>query len=695
MTEFIEQFHFLRPLWLFTLLPALAIIISLSHINKKSSGWKAFIAPAFFEILSDKKAASSQLIPLYSLAIALLFIILALSGPTWEKKQTDIYEPPSALVILLDLSPSMNAEDIVPSRIQRARLKVIDLLSTHSEGLNALIAYSGNAHVVTPLTEDADTIVNLLTALEPGLMPSPGSNVEMAFELANKLLEDAAIQHGNIVLLTDGIADDARNKLREINQLNKHTKVFWGIGTNTGALIPLQDDQRKYARNAQGEFVTAKLDENKLREIALENGASYVSFSQNRADITALRERIHTHNKLNFEKGLTDEQVDTWYEKGPWLLLPCILIAAALFRRGWLLPVILVSFFIPLESYAFDIESLWLNQDQRAMKHLNQGDATKAAEHFSSSDWRAVALYRSEDYAAAAKHFAEGQRAEDAYNLGNSLAKLRDYVGAINAYELALERKPSLYAAEKNKHLLEALLQQLPSENKNKETGKSAQENSTQQGNNQHPSTSADQQASENITQDSVDDSSSNNQGEENDGASDNSTSAGNTNSSKMTSNADDEQVINNQKNESKNSLDDARKNQDTSADTSNNTEEEKSNDKPNEQLPDEHRDVLEKHYGMSNNSNSESADSQAENQQGSDLQDNDDHSFIPESPATMTDEQLKALEQQQSLEQWLRQVPDDPSGLMRKKFNNESKKQRMTRSMERQRMPPDQETRW
>src|SRR5690606_11113883 len=128
--------------------------------------------------------------PLYGLLGLWAVAITALAGPVWQKIPQPVERNTDALVICWDLSPSMLAEDVKPSRLVRSRLKLIDLLKTRRDGQVALIAYSGEAYTVTPLTDDRQTLINLLPALSPTTLPTVGSNPEMALNMAVQLLKD-------------------------------------------------------------------------------------------------------------------------------------------------------------------------------------------------------------------------------------------------------------------------------------------------------------------------------------------------------------------------------------------------------------------------------------------------------------------------------------------------------------------------
>ena len=157
MSEILGDFHFLRPFWFLGLIPILMIWLVYRSQDKGSGGWEGVINPMLADYLIDRGEVISEFtkrVQFLLWLIAWLLACTALAGPTWEKLPEPVAKKVSALIIVLDLSPSMLAQDIKPSRIMRARYKLIDILNLRKEGLTALVVYSGGAHLVSPLTDD-------------------------------------------------------------------------------------------------------------------------------------------------------------------------------------------------------------------------------------------------------------------------------------------------------------------------------------------------------------------------------------------------------------------------------------------------------------------------------------------------------------------------------------------------------------
>ena len=456
MDAFLNEFHFLRPWWLLALVPALVLAGLLWRNYYSSIQWHKHIAPALLPSLLQGGVNHKNGFLLGGIICCWLAACLALAGPVWQKQPAPVVQNTDALVICWDLSPSMMAEDISPSRLVRSRLKIIDLLKARPDGQTALIAFSGEAYTVTPLTDDNQTIINLLPALAPNTLPSLGSNPEMAYRQASELLIQAGITKGQILMITDEIPTDALATLQTLTANSPHKLTLWGVGTANGAPVPW--GQQGFARDNSGAIAMAKLNENELRDFAVKSQSYYVPMVSNNSDINALQSLIN--RKPTQEPSTANEQLfDQWLENGHylvWLCLPLLLIG---FRRGWLMCIailILPVSFAPNTAQA----SPFKTDDQQGFEAYQQQDYEKAAKHFANPAWQGSAHYKKGDYEAAAKAFSQQNTASAKFNLGNAELLQGNFEQAINAYEQAQKLNPNLEAAKKNKQLAKALKKQ-------------------------------------------------------------------------------------------------------------------------------------------------------------------------------------------------------------------------------------------
>ena len=168
--------HWMRPEWLWSLVPAALLVLLLWRLRGRLGNWNQVIAPELLPFLVSPEAGSRGPNLLPFILLGWVLAALAAAGPSWEKLPQPVHQKQDALVLVLDLSYSMKSGDLAPSRLDRTRQKLLDLLATRKEGQTGLIAYAGDSHIVTPLTDDTPTIANLLPALAPEMMPVPGSN---------------------------------------------------------------------------------------------------------------------------------------------------------------------------------------------------------------------------------------------------------------------------------------------------------------------------------------------------------------------------------------------------------------------------------------------------------------------------------------------------------------------------------------
>jgi len=588
-----SDFHFLRPEWFLALPVALALLWLLWNRRLRSRSWQEICDPALLPHLLLGRSQRRANWPLWLLLAGLLLALTALAGPTWQKQPQTLLRQQSALVILLDLSRSMNAGDLKPSRQERARLKVKDILHQRREGQTALVAFAGDAFIVTPLTDDTRTIELLLGSLDPELMPIQGSNPTRAMELGAELLQRAGLEKGTLLLVTDEDRPQAAEAVaRKFNQQGLELAVL-GVGTPEGAPIPLADGG--FFKDAQGNLVLPQLDEAGLRQLAAAGGGRYRRLSTDDSDFHHLLAGLDSHH-LDRSKQDTTRLGDRWQEAGIWLLLPLALLAASAFRRGWL-TVFALLLLLPPSAEALDWQNLWQRPDQQAHAAFKSGDYESAASRFENQHWKTSALYRSGHYDEALKAQPEAQSADDWYNRGNIMARSGRLSEALESYDQTLKLNPDDEDAKTNRKLVEDALKQQQQQKQNQKQNQDQNKNQ-QQSQDQSSEQQQDQQ----------------------------------------------------QNSEQKNQKQDADSGQQDQQDKSAAPQSEQKDTKKDQQQSQPNSEKqMKKAQSVSKN------DQQAQENQ-------------PEATGTTAEEAPKTAEQRE-LEQWLRRIPDDPGGLMRRKF--------------------------
>jgi Ca-activated chloride channel family protein len=474
MSELLANFHFMRPTWLLAALVVLPVGWLLYRRLGAGKAWSSIISDQLLPyLLSGGRAASKW--PLWVLLLAWIIAVLALAGPSWERLPQPVERREHALVVLYDLSLSMYATDITPSRLVRSRQKLLDLLEKKTEGTTGLVAYAGDAHVVSPLTDDLRTIANLMPALTPDIMPVRGSRPARAVEQAVRLLRDSGLEHGQILLVTDGIHRGDSDEIAEALSNTRYRLSVLGIGTSDGSPIPTSEG---FLRDNEGGIVVAGLDRKPLRALATRFGGSYSDLELGDKDL----EQILALDP--FDEDETQEMlgrsVDTWEDMGYWLTLLLLPVALGAFRRGYILCLLLLPLAVPGEAQTVEgaagsavarnaeppsgaargLRDYFLNRDQLGSELLAAEQAEAAAEVFEDPAWKATANYRAGNFDKALELYQQDDSADGFYNRGNSLARAGDLQAAIDAYSKALELAPEMEDAAFNKALLEQLQQQ-------------------------------------------------------------------------------------------------------------------------------------------------------------------------------------------------------------------------------------------
>jgi len=477
----VQDFHFLRPIWLLGLIPALIFFIAMWRINTVVTAWDKAIDKNLLPYLLDRSKNAAQRTPLLLLFCAWVLSTVAMAGPVWEQLPQPVQKREDALVIVMDLSLSMFAPDHNPSRLDLAKRKLRDILALRQEGQTALVVYAGDSHTVTPLTDDVVTIDALVSSLSPNIMPLFGSNPMSAIDMAVGLLDDVESTDGRIMLMTDGISGfDQELLITEQLEETDYELLVMGIGTEEGA--PIRTSDGSFLTDENGAMVVPTLNKNVLQSLANRVNGRYHDIQLSNADLAFLL----SENQLLDDQDLTEveEEFDVWNEAGPFLLLLVLPLAAFTFRRGWLFSIVLLTgggMLLPSQpAQAFEWRDLWKTKDQQAAEAFAVNDHSLAAALFDTSDWRGAASYRAQDYESAIAAFSASDTPDGHYNRGNALALAGNYAEAIAAYDIAISLEPEHSDAISNKTIIEQLLEEQESEQGENQEGEN-QENQSEQ----------------------------------------------------------------------------------------------------------------------------------------------------------------------------------------------------------------------
>ena len=436
MIAWLDALHLLHPQWLWALfaLPALWMLWRLRQ--RSDNVWRGVVDAHLLPHLLEQGGRTVRGAAWMG-ALGYVLAVLALAGPSWRQGEQPLWQSQSPLVIALDLSSSIAASDLPPSRLLQVRAKLAHLLSERAGGQVALVAYAGEAFTVAPLTDDAKNVALFLDALEPGVMPVDGQQADRAIAWSVRLLQQAGFERGDIVVLTDhadGAADLAASEaLRDGFRVSA-----LGLGTLAGAPY----------RTADGRIQRARLDAGSLRAMVAAGGGGYASIAADDADLRALdllAPRDVEGAATRGQKGLA------WQDEGYWLLLPLMLLALFAFRRGGAFAAMLLCVLLPLgmpvTAQAAETD-WWQRADQRDHARIEQGAES----------------YRKGNFSAAEQALKGIDNADALYNLGNALAKQERYDDAIAAYDQALKRQPAMEDAVENRKVVDAARKRKSSE---------------------------------------------------------------------------------------------------------------------------------------------------------------------------------------------------------------------------------------
>lgn len=439
------DFHFLRPIWL--LLPLIALLLGrfAPQLDRHSSAWRAQVDEALAPWVLTHAGGSSR--GFRPMLILLSLIGLVCAGPTWERAVRPQVASGHALIIALDLSQSMLAEDLRPNRLVRARFKLEELFDGRTEGQTGLLVYAAHAFLVAPLTSDLDTLRLQLPVLEPDLMPAQGSRADRAYARAVQLLEEGGFPDGEVLLVTDGIEPGQQAVLESLCARHGNRLSILAAATEAGAPVP--------GLRPGAEVVISRLHRERTTDVATACGGEAVTLGHDDEDIRQLEAAFRTRAAIagSRDAGLSALE---WVDRGPWLLLALLPWLAFHMRlqagNALLLGVALAA--APGPGQAADTAWLWQHADEQAHERLEAGDAAGAAALFRDPRWKAWAAAQAGDKAQAVELLAPLEDTGSLYNRGTTLAHLGRLEEALKVLEGVLTRDPAHADARHNHRLI-------------------------------------------------------------------------------------------------------------------------------------------------------------------------------------------------------------------------------------------------
>ena len=449
-----SDFEFLRPDFLWLLLP----VVFLFFIEKRQSGskstWeKVCDAPLLKFLLTKKEERGLNMRPFW-LYLGLFSAVIALAGPSFKKHLEPSVKQQMPLMIVLDLSSDMNRTDIRPSRMARAKIEISNILNDTNLAPSGLIVYTYEPFLISPLSQDGKIIENLLPAVSSEIMPIGGNRLDRALRFAAENLKNNGYKNGQILVLTHSVPLGFEEALIEAKDALKS-----GFKTSVFALALSKNEN--------------------LEKITSSGGGIYVDMSSNETE--KMTDFLKAQMPEDAQK--TDQMVSVPEDNGYWFVFAVFVCLLYFFRKS-----ALVLVFVLL---SFDAEAGFLfNNNQEGAIYFKAREFDKAAAKFENEDWKAAALYKAKNYPATIDILKKKDDVTSMYNLANALAKGGKIPQAIGVYEKVLEIEPNHEDAKFNLEYLKKMMQN-QEQDQNSENKK--QENPQDQNQTQN-----NQQASEN-----------------------------------------------------------------------------------------------------------------------------------------------------------------------------------------------------
>ena len=414
----LDAFHFIRPLVLL-LVPAIALqwwLVRRSRMRRETP--VDGLAPHLRAALTVGGSAGARFRPIDGVAIGLVLLAAAAAGPTWSRVPDPFVAQSAPVVVVLEVTPSMAATDIAPSRLERGKQKIRDLLDLRAGARTALVAYAGSAHVVLPMTEDPAVMVPYLEGLAADVMPREGANAAAAFDLAASLVA-AENRPGAVLLVADGVDPSDAAALGTDGAPPLAVLAMLPAGTRDRGMDAL-------------------------------SGATVVPVTPDGRDVATLDRALNAA----FRQAMLEDGDQPWEDRGYLLAWPAALLALLWFRRGWTMRWAALAVAVQLAgngpARADGIADLFLTPDQQGRLAFQNRDFGGAAEDFVDPLWRGYALYRDGQYPAAIEVLTRVDTAEAAFITGMAAIRSRAYRDGVQAFRTALERDPNFPNAAKN-----------------------------------------------------------------------------------------------------------------------------------------------------------------------------------------------------------------------------------------------------
>ena len=414
------------------------------------------------------------------LFLSLFLMIIALSRPVINEKEHNTNQKLNAVIIAIDVSKSMLANDIYPNRLTFAKKKLFEIIDLSKDSAIGVVLFAKSSFILSPLTQDFTSLKILIDNLDTSMNFDNGTNIYSTLETTNKLLKD--YKNKNLLILSDG--SDKNEFKDEIDFANKSNINVYVIATASKKGSPIKLKDGNYLTNNKNEIVTVRLN-NKIKDLAFGTNGAYINYSLNNDDVTQILNEISSKSKKQDFKA---QKIKTYTELFYYPLFLGIIILLISFsslpsfkKNRKITSIILLSLFIftsPSESNASILDFQTIEKANSNYKNKDYKNAIKEYKKINPNTQRdyniANSLYKDGKFKDAIKEYKNINSDDNNlmfqkfHNLGNSYVKEKDLNKALKAYENALKLKNDSETKENYETVKKVLEEQKKKENKDK-----------------------------------------------------------------------------------------------------------------------------------------------------------------------------------------------------------------------------------
>jgi Ca-activated chloride channel family protein len=451
LEDILFHFHFIHPHWFWGLISVVLILALVILANRENNKWQKRIAPHLRSTMFLKGSKRALWLPIAAFILACGALLIALAGPTWKMKDIPQGKASAVMLIAMDNSHSMLADDISPNRLERVKLKIQDLLDANPETDVGLFAYAGTPHIVVPFCNDYGIIKHHIESLNPRMMPVRGSNIPLAIHLADSLLKRYEAP-STLVLFTDNLSPNDANTIEQFSDNSIHQVWILPLGTEKGGQMP-GFNRQKVLKDKQGAVRLARVDQAVFNRLNNHPKINVQPLTLDKSDMEQLAQEVRRNKSFTLSDELDDEE---WDNKGWWLILPALLLILSWFRKGWSLfwlwtGVLIIQSCTPDQKHA----DWWYNADYKAQYLMQDSAFTEAAETFESLPHKAMAYFKAGNYDAALEIYSLDSTFNGQYNKALTLVRLGRFDEARQTFEKVIELNPNDDLVKESLHELD------------------------------------------------------------------------------------------------------------------------------------------------------------------------------------------------------------------------------------------------